>query len=63
MTVTIYHNPQCGTSRNVLGLIRNTGEEPVIIEAWLKKCHFQVTPEIDRDLMVKGFLVLGVTLI
>jgi len=32
MTVTIYYNPDCGTSRNVLGLIRNTGEEPVIIE-------------------------------
>ena len=32
MTVTIYHNPACGTSRNVLGLIRNTGLEPVVIE-------------------------------
>ncbi|HWA30196.1 MAG TPA: arsenate reductase (glutaredoxin) [Rhizomicrobium sp.] len=32
MTVTIYHNPDCGTSRNTLGLIRNSGEEPVIIE-------------------------------
>ena len=32
MTVTIYHNPACGTSRNVLGLIRNTGEEPHVIE-------------------------------
>lgn len=32
MTVTIYHNPACGTSRNVLGLIRNSGEEPQIIE-------------------------------
>ncbi|WP_043344448.1 arsenate reductase (glutaredoxin) [Belnapia moabensis] len=32
MTVTIYHNPACGTSRNVLGLIRNSGEEPTIIE-------------------------------
>jgi arsenate reductase len=32
MSVTIYHNPACGTSRNVLGLIRNTGEEPHIIE-------------------------------
>ena len=32
MTVTIYHNPDCGTSRNVLALIRNSGEEPVIIE-------------------------------
>jgi arsenate reductase len=32
MTITIYHNPSCGTSRNVLGLIRNSGEEPVVIE-------------------------------
>jgi arsenate reductase len=32
MTITIYHNPKCGTSRNTLALIRNTGEEPVIIE-------------------------------
>jgi len=30
--VTIYHNPACGTSRNVLGLIRNAGLEPVVIE-------------------------------
>ena len=30
--ITIYHNPACGTSRNVLGLIRNSGEEPVVIE-------------------------------
>jgi arsenate reductase len=30
--VTIYHNPACGTSRNVLGLIRNAGIEPVVIE-------------------------------
>jgi arsenate reductase len=29
---TIYHNPACGTSRNTLALIRNTGEEPTIIE-------------------------------
>ena len=29
---TIYHNPQCGTSRNVLALIRNTGAEPEVIE-------------------------------
>ena len=32
MSVTIYHNPACGTSRNVLGLIRNSGEEPHVIE-------------------------------
>ena len=30
--VTIYHNPACGTSRNTLALIRNTGLEPTIIE-------------------------------
>lgn len=32
MTVTIYHNPACGTSRNVLAMIRNSGAEPRIIE-------------------------------
>lgn len=32
MTVTIYHNPQCGTSRNTLGLIRNAGIEPRVVE-------------------------------
>jgi arsenate reductase len=32
VTITIYHNPDCGTSRNVLGLIRESGAEPVIIE-------------------------------
>jgi arsenate reductase len=29
---TIYHNPACGTSRNTLALIRNSGDEPVVIE-------------------------------
>jgi arsenate reductase len=32
MTVTIYHNPDCGTSRNTLAMIRRSGEEPVVIE-------------------------------
>lgn len=32
MTVTIYHNPACGTSRNTLALIRATGSEPEVIE-------------------------------
>ncbi|WP_338768916.1 arsenate reductase (glutaredoxin) [Massilia sp. METH4] len=32
MSVTIYHNPACGTSRNTLALIRNAGIEPVVIE-------------------------------
>ena len=31
-TITIFHNPQCGTSRNVLALIRNSGAEPVVVE-------------------------------
>lgn len=32
MTITIYHNPDCGTSRNTLALIRNSGIEPEVIE-------------------------------
>jgi arsenate reductase len=31
-SITIYHNPDCGTSRNTLALIRNSGEEPQVIE-------------------------------
>ena len=30
--ITIYHNPQCGTSRNTLALIRNTGDDPEVVE-------------------------------
>jgi arsenate reductase (glutaredoxin) len=32
VTVTIYHNPSCGTSRNTLAMIRQSGEEPEVIE-------------------------------
>ncbi len=32
MTITIYHNPKCGTSRNTLAMIRQSGEEPRVIE-------------------------------
>ena len=32
MSVTIYHNPSCGTSRNTLAIIRQSGEEPEVIE-------------------------------
>lgn len=32
MSITIYHNPACGTSRNTLAIIRQSGEEPHIIE-------------------------------
>lgn len=49
MSVTIYHNPACGTSRNVLGLIRNAGIEPVVIE------YLKTPPSRDelRDLIVR----------
>lgn len=32
MAVTIYHNPACGTSRNTLAMIKQSGDEPVVIE-------------------------------
>lgn len=32
MSITIYHNPSCGTSRNTLAMIRQSGEEPKVIE-------------------------------
>lgn len=32
MSIRIYHNPSCGTSRNTLAMIRQSGEEPEIIE-------------------------------
>jgi arsenate reductase len=32
MSVTIYHNPDCGTSRNTLAMIRQSGVEPIVIE-------------------------------
>lgn len=42
MTVTIYHNPACGTSRNTLEMIRASGEEPVVIE------YLKTPPSRDR---------------
>ena len=51
--VTIYHNPACGTSRNVLAMIRNTGEEPEIIE-YLK------TPP-NRARLVELIVQMGIT--
>jgi arsenate reductase (glutaredoxin) len=32
MTITIFHNPACGTSRNTLAMIRNSGVEPTVVE-------------------------------
>ena len=50
-TVTIYHNLDCGTSRNVLALIRNSGEEPTVIE-YLK------TPP-DRETLTALIAAMG----
>ena len=51
MTVTIYHNPDCGTSRNTLAMIRNCGIEPDVID-YLK------TPP-DRDTLVALIAATG----
>lgn len=53
MTVTIYHNPDCGTSRNTLAMIRQSGEEPVVIE-YLK------TPP-SREKLVELIAAMGIT--
>lgn len=50
--ITIYHNPQCGTSRNTLELIRNSGEEPTIIE------YLQTPP--DRTTLVRLIKDMGI---
>lgn len=53
MTVTIYHNPECGTSRNTLAMIRQSGVEPTVIE-YLK------TPP-DRQTVVRMISDAGLT--
>ncbi|MDO8440763.1 MAG: arsenate reductase (glutaredoxin) [Polaromonas sp.] len=50
--ITIYHNPQCGTSRNTLALIRNSGAEPEVIE-YLK------TPP-SRETLVRLIAAMGI---
>jgi arsenate reductase (glutaredoxin) len=51
--VTIYHNPSCGTSRNTLAMIRESGEEPEVIE-YLK------TPP-DRARLVELITAMGIS--
>lgn len=53
MTVTIYHNPDCGTSRNTLAMIRQSGEQPVVIE------YLRTPP--DRDRLVSLIHEAGLT--
>jgi len=52
MTVTIYHNPDCGTSRNTLAMIRQSGVEPTVIE-YLK------TPP-SREKLVELIVAMGI---
>jgi arsenate reductase len=51
MKITIYHNPACGTSRNTLALIRNTGVEPEVIE-------YLVTPP-SRETLLELIAAMG----
>jgi len=56
VTVTIWHNPACGTSRNTLGLIRNSGGEPVVVE------YLRTPPgrdELAAAIRVAGLSVRG----
>ncbi|ACS86881.1 glutaredoxin-dependent arsenate reductase [Musicola paradisiaca] len=50
--ITIYHNPACGTSRNTLALIRNSGVEPTVI-------HYLETPP-SRDQLIKLIADMGI---
>ncbi len=51
--ITIYHNPACGTSRNTLEMIRNSGNEPTVI-------HYLENPP-SRDELVKLIADMGIT--
>ena len=51
MTITIYHNPDCGTSRNTLAIIRQSGEEPEVIE-------YLITPP-SREKLVELIAAMG----
>ncbi|APP87364.1 arsenate reductase (glutaredoxin) [Xanthomonas hortorum] len=51
MTLTIYHNPACGTSRNTLEMMRQSGEHPVVIE------YLQTPP--TREKLVELIVAMG----
>ena len=53
MTVTVYHNPRCGTSRNILEIVRARGIEPVVIE------YLSAPP--DRETLVAMIADAGLT--
>lgn len=53
MTITIYHNPACGTSRNTLAMIRQSGEEPEVIE------YLKAPP--SRQRLIELTAAMGIT--
>ncbi len=53
MTLTIYHNPACGTSRNTLEMMRQSGEDPQVIE------YLQTPP--TREKLVALIAAMGIT--
>ncbi|TPM94583.1 arsenate reductase (glutaredoxin) [Mesorhizobium sp. B2-1-3A] len=53
MTITIYHNPACGTSRNTLAIIRQSGEAPEVIE------YLKNPP--SREKLVELIAAMGMT--
>jgi arsenate reductase len=53
MTITIYHNPACGTSRNTLAMIRQSGEEPVVVE--------YLTQPPTQERLVELLRVMGIS--
>lgn len=53
MTITIYHNPACGTSRNTLAMIRQSGEEPKVIE------YLETPP--SRERLVELIAAMGIS--
>lgn len=53
MSVTIYHNPACGTSRNTLAMIHQSGEEPVVIE------YLKMPP--SREQLMEFIAAMGLT--
>ena len=53
MTITIYHNPECGTSRNTLAMIRQSGEEPEVVE------YLKAPP--SRERLVELIVAMGIS--
>jgi arsenate reductase len=53
VTITIYHNPSCGTSRNTLAMIRQSREEPEVIE------YLKTPPSLER--LVELIKAMGIS--